>query len=85
MRYRAALLPDLYPAVGKGHSILITAFLFGMSHFFGGVPSGVEGFLIAGALGGLYAVMMLETRGIFMPWLNHFLTNIPTFIFWAIG
>jgi membrane protease YdiL (CAAX protease family) len=85
VRSRATLLPHLYDVVGKNHAIMITAFYFGMGHYFGGVPSGVEGFFIAGALGWLYATMMLETRGVFMPWLNHFLTNIPTFIFWAIG
>ncbi len=85
MRSRAALLPLLYDVVGKHHSIMLTAFLFGMGHYFGGVPSGLEGFFIATALGWLYATMMLETRGIFMPWPNHFLTNVPTFIFWAIS
>ncbi len=85
MRSRATLLPLLYDVVGKNHAIMITAFFFGMGHYFGGVPSGVEGFFIAGALGWLYATMMLETRGVFMPWLNHFLTNVPTFIFWTIG
>jgi len=82
---RATLLPYLYRVVGKNHAIMITAFYFGMGHYFGGVPSGVEGFIIAGSLGWLYATMMLETRGIFMSWLNHFLTNVPTFIFWAVG
>ncbi len=85
MRFRATLLPHLDAVVGKNHSIMITAFFFGMGHYFGGVPSGIEGFFIAGALGWLYATMMLETRGIFMPWLNHFLTNVPTFIFWAVS
>lgn len=85
MRYRASLLSYLYDVVGKNHSIMITAFFFGMSHYFGGVPSGAEGFFIAGGLGWLYATMMLETKGVFMSWLNHFLTNVPTFIFWAIG
>lgn len=85
MRSRATLLPHLYDMVGKNHAIMITAFYFGMGHYFGGVPSGVGGFFIAGALGWLYATMMLETRGVFMPWLNHFFTNVPTFIFWAIG
>jgi hypothetical protein len=85
MRSRATLLPHLYNVVGKNHAIMITAFYFGMGHYFGGVPSGAGGFIIAGSLGWLYATMMLETRGIFMPWLNHFLTNVPTFMFWAIG
>jgi membrane protease YdiL (CAAX protease family) len=85
IRYRGTLLPHLQEVVGKNHAILITAFFFGMGHYFGGVPSGIAGFFIAGTLGWLYATMMMETRGIFMSWFNHFLTNVPTFIFWAIG
>lgn len=85
MRSRATLLPLLYDAVGKNHSIMITAVFFGIGHYFGGVPSGVEGFIIAGALGWLLAFIMLETRGILMPWFIHFMTNVPTFIFWAIS
>ena len=85
MRSRATLLPHLHDVVGKKHSIMITAFFFGMGHYFGGVPSGVQGVFITGALGWLYATMMLETKGLFMPWLNHFLTNVPTFVFWTIG
>ena len=29
--------------------------------------------------------MMLETRGVFMSWFNHFLNNVPTLIFWEIA
>ncbi len=85
VRNRASLLPLLCDVAGRKHAILLTAFYFGMGHYFGGVPSGAAGFLIAGGLGWLYATMMLDTKGIFMPWLNHFLTNVPTFIFWALG
>ena len=85
IRYRGTFLPHLQEVVGKNHAILITAFFFGMGHYFGGVPSGIAGFFVAGTLGWLYATMMMETRGIFMSWFNHFLTNVPTFIFWAIG
>ena len=85
MVFRATLLPSLHDVVGKDHAIMITAVLFGMAHYFGGTPHGVEGVLIAGGLGWLWAIMMLQTRGIFMPWLNHFLNNVPTLIFWAIA
>jgi membrane protease YdiL (CAAX protease family) len=64
---------------------LVTAFLFGMAHFSGGVPSGFQGLLVAGGLGWLWGVMMLETGGVFLPWLSHFLTNVPTFLYWAVG
>jgi hypothetical protein len=85
MRNRATLLPLLCDVVGKNHAVMITAFFFGMGHYFGGVPSGIEGFFIAAVLGWLYAIMMLETRSVFMSWFNHFFTNVPTFIIWVIG
>ncbi len=85
MLFRSTLLSSLYDVVGKGHSIMITAFFFGMAHYFGGTPSGIEGVLIGAALGGLWATITLETRSIYMSWLIHFLNNIPTLIFWAIA
>jgi hypothetical protein len=84
-RSRATLLPYLYEVVGKNHSIMMTAFVFGMGHYFGGAPSGIVGVMIAGALGLLWATMMLETKGVFLPWLSHFLTNVPTFLMWTFG
>lgn len=84
LRYRATFLPAINSVVGKNQAVLITAFFFGMNHYYGGVPSGFEGFFVAGGLGLLYAVMMLETKGIVLPWFNHFLTNIPTFLLWAV-
>jgi membrane protease YdiL (CAAX protease family) len=85
IRCRATLLTNLVELVGKNQSIFITAIYFGLGHYFGGVPSGIAGFLIAGGLGLLYAKMILDTQGIYMSWFNHFLTNVPTFAFWAIG
>lgn len=85
LRYRATLLSQLTDSVGKNHSLLITATYFGTAHYFGGVPSGIAGILVASSLGWLYAKMMMETKGMFIPWLNHFLTNVPTFLFWALS
>jgi membrane protease YdiL (CAAX protease family) len=85
VRCRATLLSSLHTVVGKSHAIMITSFFFGMGHYFGGVPSGVEGFLIAGALGWLWATIMLETGGVYMSWLIHFLNNVPTVVSWAIA
>jgi len=85
VRCRATLLSSLHTVVGKGHAIMITSFFFGMGHYFGGVPSGVEGFLIAAALGCLWATIMLETGGVYISWLIHFLNNVPTVISWAIA
>lgn len=85
IRCRATLLPHLSDVVGSNQAILITTFFFSISHYFGGIPSGVEGALVTGALGWLFAIMMVQTRGVFMPWLNHFMSNVPTYLFWAIG
>jgi membrane protease YdiL (CAAX protease family) len=85
MMFRATLLSPLYEVVGKGHAILISAVVFGMAHYFRGTPSGIEGAIVAGALGWLWATITLETKGVYMSWFIHFLNNIPTLIFWAIG
>lgn len=84
MTYRASLLAPLYPAVGKQHSLLLTASLFGIWHFYG-VPYGVIGVLMAGLLGWLLGKSMLETRGFFWAWFIHFLQDIFIFGFLAIG
>jgi hypothetical protein len=85
LRYRTTLLAPLLEIAGKKHSILLTAVYFGLSHYFKGVPSGIMGLIVAGTLGWLYAKIMIETRGVLMSWFNHFLTNVPTYLFWAIS
>jgi membrane protease YdiL (CAAX protease family) len=84
MSYRAALLAPLHPAVGKSQSILLTAALFGIWHYYG-VPYGVVGVLMAGFLGWWLGKSMLETRGFFWPWLIHFVQDVFIFGFMAIG
>ena len=84
LNYRAALLAPLAPAVGKTHSILLTATFFGLGHFYG-VPYGIIGVIMAFVLGYLLSKSMLETRGFFWPWFIHFLQDIAIFSFMAIG
>jgi hypothetical protein len=84
MSYRAALLTPLHAAVGKSQSILLTAALFGIWHFYG-VPYGVIGVLLAGFLGWWLGKSMLETRGFFWPWFIHFVQDVFIFGFMAIG
>jgi membrane protease YdiL (CAAX protease family) len=84
MTYRAALLAPLHPGVGKAHSLLLTAALFGLWHFYG-VPYGVIGVLMAAFLGWLLAKSMLETRGFFWAWFIHFLQDVCIFGFMAVG
>ena len=84
MSYRAALLTPLHPTVGRSQSLLLTAALFGIWHFYG-VPYGVIGVLMAGFLGWWLGKSMLETQGFFWPWFIHFVQDVCIFSFMAIG
>lgn len=82
--YRAALLSQLVPTVGKKHALLLTAVLFGLGHFYG-MPPGVAGVLMAGFLGWLLGKSIVETRGLFWAWFIHFLQDVLIFTFIAMG
>jgi membrane protease YdiL (CAAX protease family) len=83
MQFRASLLGDLQKAIGPEQSIWLTATFFGFAHYFGGAPSGIPGFLIAGMLGALFAKCMLGSKGILVPWFIHFCQNAAIYAFWA--
>jgi len=82
--YRAGLLSQLLPVVGKQHALLLTSVLFGLGHFYG-VPYGVIGVLMAGFLAWLLGKSMVETQGFFWAWFIHFLQDILIFTFLAMG
>jgi membrane protease YdiL (CAAX protease family) len=82
--FRAALLSPLHGVVGQTQALLLTAALFGLWHFYG-VPYGVVGVVMAGALGWILGKSMLETRGIFWAWFIHFWQDVAIFIFIAMG
>ncbi len=82
--YRAAPLATLEPAVGPGQAMLLTAVLFGVGHFYG-VPYGIVGVIMAGALGWILNKTMLETRGFVWPWFIHFCQDALVFSFMAMG
>jgi membrane protease YdiL (CAAX protease family) len=81
---RAAPLGEIEPVIGKANSILVTATYFGLGHYFG-VPSGVVGVLLSGFLGWFLGKSMMETKGFFVAWLVHFITDIPIFLFFIAG
>ncbi|MEZ4869440.1 MAG: CPBP family intramembrane glutamic endopeptidase [Caldilineaceae bacterium] len=81
--YRAAPLSQLAPVVGKNQAIWLTAVWFGLGHFYGGIPSGPIGALLAGGIALLYGKAMLETRGILLPTVMHMLTDVAIYIFLA--
>lgn len=82
--YRAALLSQFLPAVGKNQALWITTVLFGVGHFYG-IPNGIIGVLMAGFLGWFMGKSILETKGIFWAWLIHFLQDIIVFSFLAMA
>ncbi|RME88796.1 MAG: CPBP family intramembrane metalloprotease [Anaerolineae bacterium] len=81
--FRAALLSQLLPVVGKDQALWLTAILFGLGHFYG-VPNGLPGVFMAGLLGYLLGKSMAETRGFFWAWFIHFLQDVVIFFFFAM-
>ena len=55
--------------------ILISGVVFGAPHYFG-MPSGVVGALMAGFLGWLLAMSLVETQGLFLAWTIHFVQDV---------
>lgn len=84
VNYRAGLLATLDGAVSRQQALFLTAAYFGIGHFYG-VPYGIIGVVMAGVLGWLLGKAMLETRGLFWPWLIHFLQDVLIFSFMTIG
>jgi len=81
---RAAPLGELEPAVGRSNALAATTAYFGLGHYYG-VPNGIMGVLLSGFLGWLLGKSMLETKGFFVAWLVHFITDIPIFLFFILG
>lgn len=81
IRFRCVLLAYAEPVLGRTHAIWLTAVLFGLGHW-GGHPSGVSGVIMAGFLGWLLAISILDTRGWAWAWLIHAVEDV--IIFWLI-
>ncbi|MBW6455660.1 MAG: CPBP family intramembrane metalloprotease [Trueperaceae bacterium] len=76
--YRNAVLGPLAGELPKGAVVLASAAFFGAAHYYG-VPSGVIGVVMSGALGWFLARAMCETRGFLAPWIIHFLQDVVIF------
>ncbi len=76
--YRNAVLGPLAEKLPKGTVVLASAAFFGAAHYYG-VPSGVIGVVMSGALGWFLARSMFETRGFLAPWIIHFLQDVVIF------
>jgi membrane protease YdiL (CAAX protease family) len=82
---RAAPISTVYEVVGKTNAIWMAAILFGLSHYIGGIPSGVPGALITTFLGWFFGKCMMDSRGFFWPWLFHTLQDILPFTLMSLA
>ena len=83
--FRSSFLATLKDILGKNHTLMISSVFFGMAHYLYGSPPGVIGFLMTGFLAWLLGKSMLETRGLFWPWLIHFVPDVAVFASYAIS
>lgn len=84
MIYRAPMLATLEPVSGSLNALWMSAYFFGISHYFG-VPSGIPGAIAAIFMGWILSKAMLETRGLFWSWWIHLLSDIVIFSFLTMG
>lgn len=73
--FRVGIISPLYGVLSVPIILLISAALFGLPHYFG-TPSGIIGVLMAGFLGWLLAMSLVETQGIFVAWAIHFVQDV---------
>jgi hypothetical protein len=73
--FRIGIISPLYGIFSVSIIILISAVVFGLPHYFG-MPSGIVGALMAGFLGWLLAMSLVETQGLFLAWAIHFVQDV---------
>lgn len=81
---RAAPMAAVFEVVGRSNAIWMAAVLFGLAHYIGGIPSGIPGVLITGVLGWFFGKCMLDSGGLFWPWLFHALQDVLPFALMAL-
>jgi len=73
--FRIGIVSPLYGIFSVSVIVLISGVVFGLPHYFG-QPSGVIGVLMAGFLGWLLAMSLLETQGLLIAWGIHFAQDV---------
>ncbi|MCU0523125.1 MAG: CPBP family intramembrane metalloprotease [Anaerolineae bacterium] len=81
---RAAPVGPVFEVVGTQNAIWMAAVLFGLSHYIGGIPSGIPGVVITTFLGWFFGKCMVDSKGLFWPWLFHAVQDILPFTFAAL-
>lgn len=82
--YRAPMLATLEPVGGSKHALWMSAYFFGVAHYFG-TPGGIVGGIVSIFMGWILGKGMVETRGSFWTWWIHFLSDIAIFTFLAVA
>ena len=77
--FRIGIVSPLYGILSVSVIILISGVVFGAPHYFG-MPSGVVGAVMAGFLGWLLALSLIETQGLFLAWAIHFVQDVVIFV-----
>ena len=73
--FRIGIISPLYGIFSISVIVLISGVVFGLPHYFG-MPSGMVGALMAGFLGWLLAMSLVETEGLFLAWTIHFVQDV---------
>lgn len=82
--YRAPMLATLEPVSGSRHALWMSAYFFGISHYFG-TPGGILGGFASIFMGWILGKGMVETRGLFWSWWIHYLSDIAIFTFLSMA
>ena len=82
--FRVPMLATLESVTGSRQALLISAYFFGIAHYFG-VPGGIVGGIASIFMGWILGKGILETRGLFWSWWIHFLSDVAIFTFLAIA
>ncbi len=84
MTYRAPFLASLERGFGSRQALWMTAYFFGIAHYFG-TPGGLLGGIASIFMGWILGKGMVETRGVFWTWWIHFLSDVAIFTFLALA
>lgn len=73
--FRMGIVSPLFGVLSTSIVLLLSGVIFGAPHYFG-QPSGVVGALMAGFLGWLLAMSLVETQGFLIAWAIHFAQDV---------
>jgi membrane protease YdiL (CAAX protease family) len=77
--YRAGPLAMLHRVVGPGQAVWLTALWFGLAHYAGSIPNGVEGVIGSTLLGLLLGKAMIDSKGLAWPLVIHITLDVIIF------